>query len=57
MADVLEDANGPERCPNCLHTINLDGLNDPDCPCYCHKAVDEMREWLSMIEERRDWRD
>lgn len=47
------DGDALSRCPNCLHTISLDGLNDPDCECYCHKAVDEMQEWLKTIEERR----
>lgn len=54
MPSVLGDANAPERCPNCFHQINLDGLNDSDCLCYCHQSVSEMKEWLQMIEERRD---
>jgi hypothetical protein len=50
---VMTDGDALERCPNCFHTICLDGLNDPDCACYCHKAVEEMMTWLIDVEERR----
>jgi len=52
---VIQDGGGLERCPDCFHTISIDGLNDEECECYCHMMTEEMQEWLSVIEERRDW--
>ena len=54
MDALLEqDGDAPERCPNCYHAINFEGLNDPDCSCYCHQALHEMQDWLQQVEERR----
>lgn len=54
MASALLDIDGDiPRCPDCLHTINVDGLNDEDCGCYCHKTLEEMKQFIQMIEERR----
>lgn len=51
---TIVDGDAPERCPNCLHGLNLEGFRDEDCECYCHKALEEMEEWLWMIEGRRE---
>lgn len=53
MSSLLTDGDALEHCPNCLHTISIDGLNDEDCECYCHQTLEEMVTWLQMIEERR----